>query len=167
MSRSAIWPTFILAIIGLSLATMGTMIYRAVGDPSFAYEPQYYQKALAWDQTAAQRRRNAELAWTTILRTSAPNPATAERLLHLTVADAAGAPIAGAAVTAEVFPSLRAWDRRSLAFRPDPAGGYAADLRADLGGIWRIRLRIERGPEVFTAEFDHTIDAHPGAEASD
>ena len=39
-------------------------------DASFAVEPNYYAKALAWDQTMAQQARNEALGWSVSAQSS-------------------------------------------------------------------------------------------------
>ena len=57
------WVGLILALLGGQIVLMGVMTLLATSDASFAVEPDYYQKALHWDATVAQRRENARLAW--------------------------------------------------------------------------------------------------------
>ena len=44
-------------LVGGAGANVGLMLV-ATSDASFAVEPDYYQKALAWDETMAQAARN-------------------------------------------------------------------------------------------------------------
>ena len=40
------------------------MVYVATSDGSFAVEPDYYQKALHWDDARSAAAENAGLGWT-------------------------------------------------------------------------------------------------------
>jgi nitrogen fixation protein FixH len=127
-------------------------------DASFAVEPDYYRKAVEWDRTMAQAARNAELGWTVSARLE-PGAGDRARLVTL-VRDRAGAPLTGAAVVVEAFPSARAREIASVALEPTgDAGVHAGLLPSSRPGLWELRLRVTRGAEVFTRTLSQDLAA--------
>lgn len=152
------WPVLMVALLvggaGVNIAFM----IVANRDPSFAVEPDYYRKALEWDQTMAQEARNAELGWTISARLG-PAGVGAGRLVA-TIRDRAGALLGGATVTVEAFPSARAREIATLALAPTgEAGVYAATLPSGRPGLWELRMRVSRGGEVFTRTLSQDLAA--------
>jgi nitrogen fixation protein FixH len=143
------WP---LVVVGLLAASAGGNVWfmlLAAGDQSFAVEPDYYQKALRWDETMAQQARNAALGWSVAAEV---HPA---RVAHgvevgVRVSDRGGAPVDGARVTVEAFHSARAGQVFTAALLPRAEGVYGATLPGRRPGLWELRLRVERGEDVFT-----------------
>ena len=147
-SRGWIWPVAIVALlVGSAGANIGFMLI-ASRDASFAVEPDYYKKAVAWDRAMQQERANVALGWTAaaaLERTGRSQARLAVRLL-----DRTGAPVDGASVEVETFASARARDRLSARLAAAGDGRYAAALPAGHTGLWEIRLRAARGGDVFT-----------------
>ena len=62
------WPWFVVALLVATAGGQGIMLYAATHDPTFAIEPDYYQKAVAFDTTIQQERGNLALGWTATAR---------------------------------------------------------------------------------------------------
>ena len=157
-ARGWYWPVGVVALlVGGAGANIGLMIV-ANRDPSFAVEPDYYRKAVEWDRAMAQEARNATLGWRVSARLE-PADAGRARLVAL-VRDRAGAPVAGAAVAVEAFPSARARQIATFTLAPaDGAGVYAVTLPRARPGLWELRLRVARGAEVFTRTLSRDLAA--------
>lgn len=146
------WPIAMGLVLAITVG-VNLLVYRlAAGDPSVAVEPDYYDKAVHWDDELAQRRHNAALGWRSTVTLSPTADGGGELRVRLT--DSAGAPIHGAAVSAEAFPVARASQvaRLDLAAAPaDAEGGYTAPLAIIRRGRWEVRLAVTHGGERFTA----------------
>ncbi len=147
--RGWYWPLIIIALLVAGAgANIGFMLV-ATGDATFAVEPNYYQKALHWDETMAQEARNAALGWSvTVAFVGAPQPGRVKLVAR--VNDRAGHAVRGAHVGVEAFHGARASQVLAATLSPDSTGGYAATLPLARPGLWELRLRVERGDEVFT-----------------
>jgi nitrogen fixation protein FixH len=143
------WPVIVVALLMVGVGANVGLMLVAAGDASFAVEPDYYQKALRWDETMAQETRNAALGWSVV---AAFEPAARPGEVKLTarVNDRMGRAIEGARVLVETFHSARASHVLAAALVPEAAGRYAATLPLGRPGIWEVRLRVERGDQVFT-----------------
>jgi len=60
-SRGWYWPVGLAALLVVSAGANIALIVITSRDASFAVEPNYYAKALAWDETMAQQARNEAL----------------------------------------------------------------------------------------------------------
>lgn len=145
------WPWIVVAMLLVTVAANLTIIVLASRDPSFAVEPDYYRKAVAWDDHRAQDAANRALGWTMALEAVPALEAGVPSLrTEVTVLDREGVPVEGAAVSVEAFPIARAsWiERAGLASRG--GGAYAGALRWSRGGLWEFRVTAVRGDERFT-----------------
>jgi nitrogen fixation protein FixH len=153
------WVGLILALLGGQIILMSAMAYVAVSDRSFAIEPDYYQKGLHWDTTAAQLRRNADLGWSLRIELGGTVSVRGERTLTCRLRDKAGQPLDGATLDLIAFPHARGNERVSLTLVPAGEGDYSTTVRFSRNGKWEFRLAVQRGPETFT----QTVlrDVHP------
>lgn len=147
MNRHAwlLGPGIVGLITASSLTGAALLIYHAHSDPSFAVEEDYYDRAVHWDDAAAQERRNAELGW----RVDADLDRAGR--VRLSLADGDGDPIEGAAATVQMFHGGRAADRQVVAMEPVGEGVYEGVGAVDREGLWELRLVASRGDEKFTA----------------
>lgn len=137
------WPWALAAAFVFQVSIVITTAFIASGPGSTAVEPDYYSRAMAWDEQAAALRRAEELGWAVALA-----PPDAQGRLTLTLADARGRPLLGAEVSAVVFPHADAANRATLALLPDElTGRYTGRAAMDCPGLWEVRLTIRRGPE--------------------
>jgi nitrogen fixation protein FixH len=142
------WPWIIVALLCGNAGAVALLIGYSSAGESHHVVPDYYQKAVAWDQTMAQERANLELGWSVELAAGgAPGEAVE---LTLTVRDRAGTPVEGAAIEIGGFHRAHA----ALVLRApaiDRGGGrYIARLPIGRAGLWQLELTATRGPEVFT-----------------
>lgn len=159
--RGWFWCLFATFIIALGVGGTGMLIYSANSDQSFGVEPDYYNKALAWNVTAAQRETNTRLGWTIELK-----PGAAQDVLSGVVADASGVAIIGAEISGEVFANARSVARMPIATVTDASGRFQFGVPDELHGSLHVRLRLARGGETFTWEGDvaHSATGPSGGE---
>jgi nitrogen fixation protein FixH len=135
-------------LVGSAGANIALLVITS-RDASFAVEPDYYAKALAWDETMAQQARNEALGWCLGLRVE-PTDERGRVTVAVGLSDGAGAPLPGARIAIEALHNARA--SRVLTAVLEPRGlGYAAMMPLARPGLWEFRVRVTRGPDVFTA----------------
>ncbi|MBM4187760.1 MAG: hypothetical protein FJ206_10680 [Gemmatimonadetes bacterium] len=140
---SRLWPLAIVAVLGLTVGANGYLLIRANDDP-MPLERDYYRKAVAWDSTMAQARRNLSLGW----RLSAA--LSAEGNLEAILADGQGNPITDAIVTVDAFP-IAFEDGEASGVLATRSPGYATSLTLRRPGLHEFRFAVTRGEERFTA----------------
>ncbi len=149
MKRGWGWPVAVVAILTATVG-LNIWVYRVANDdPSFAVEPDYYQKAVDWDSTLAQRRQNLVLGWHLSPRLDAFTPRDGA-LLRVTLTDAGGVPIRDATVRVAAFFNARANDIIDSTLARDSAG-YTVRLPVKYGGVWELQFDVHRGAQRFTA----------------
>ena len=147
-SRS-LWAYVPALLLGSMLAGLGTLAYIATDDPNFALEPNYYDKAVHWDQARAQAQKSAELGFTaTATRFEVAPDGSAE--LELRVEDRACSAVQQAVVRAEAFPNAYAQHVERLTFRETAPGVYRATIARGVAGLWEVRVSVEQGPRRFS-----------------
>jgi nitrogen fixation protein FixH len=154
------WPVL---LVGLLAAGVGANVYfmcRAVSDPSFAVEPDYYAKAVAWDAHQTQARENVELGWTVALSVAPADRGTGRARVVVTLDDRNGKPVPGLTVALQAFHNARASDIVTSTLVETPEHDYAGDVPVSRPGLWEFRVAAVRGADTFTAVVDQ--DA-PGA----
>ncbi|HVB31529.1 MAG TPA: FixH family protein [Gemmatimonadaceae bacterium] len=149
MKRGSSWPIGVAVVLAATVA-LNIWVYRVANDdPSFAIEPDYYQKAMAWDSTMAQARENVALGW----RLSPTLAAFTEHdgaVLQVTLTDSSGTAIPDATVKVAAFFNARANDVIDTTLARDSTG-YAVTLPVTRGGVWELQFDVQRGRQRFTA----------------
>ena len=79
----------------------------------------------------------------------------------LTVRDAQGAPVSGAAVRAQAFSNVRAGQARDLTFREIEPGVYRAELGPARPGLWELRMSATRGQQQFESALRFELERSP------
>ncbi len=155
------WPAAIVGLIALHAVGMVTVILIATRDPSFAVEPDHYQKALSWDAFSARRRASQALGWQVTAHSDATLDGNRTRALELDIADRDGKPVSGAKAAVLAFPHARGQERLRVDLSEAGSGRYVARAALDRPGIWELRLVAKRGPDTFTATLLHAVGAAP------
>ncbi|HVX41727.1 MAG TPA: FixH family protein [Gemmatimonadaceae bacterium] len=149
MKRGLGWPIAVTLILAI---TVGVNIWVAViadDDPSFAIEPNYYAKAIAWDSTMAQARENARLGWRLVPQLGAFTRDTGAPL-HVSLLDSTGAPIHGAVVKVYALYNARAATIYEATLAPRDSA-YEARIPVEHIGEWELRFEVTHGGQRFTS----------------
>jgi nitrogen fixation protein FixH len=142
------WPAAIIAVLVGQVGFGLWMSHVANDDPHFAVEPNYYARAVNWDATMAQSRRDRALGWQAVATLTRDRETAAT--LRITLTDATGAPVVADSVTAEVLAIAHSNVIDTLTLTRD-AAGYSAPIAVAARGLWEVQLRAVRTHDVFTA----------------
>lgn len=159
------WMFVPIGLLTLSVAVGVTTVSLAVVGTPIGAEPEYYNKASAWDEHRAQRATNDKLRWN-VQPEITPN---GEGLPTLTVRirDKYAGTIDAWSVEVEAIPVANADLRETIAMRRLDAGRFEAVLRAKVPGQWEFRVRVQKDELVYTDTFRRTLRfAGPQAEGS-
>jgi nitrogen fixation protein FixH len=149
MKRGAWWPIGITTVLATTVAANLWVMRIANEDPSFAIEPDYYQKAITWDSTLAQERQDSILGWR-IKPTLGILTATGKTRVNAILTDSLGAPISGAVVKVSALPVARANEVYEATLAAAGPGEYAGQLDAQRQGQWELRFEVRTGSTRFT-----------------
>lgn len=126
--------------VSFAMAAYKTFSGEAIHDP--------YEAGIMYNNTLAQRRREAALGWKATIEEE-------RDLVVVRVADKAGKTVEGLAVTGVLVRPATVKGQRALAFTPDGKGGYRADTSA-LDGAWDLHV-IARDPNGAVFEADRRM----------
>ena len=149
MKRGMWWPIGITTVLATTVAANLWVMRIANDDPSFAIEPDYYQKAVAWDSTLAQERQDSILGWR-IKPTIGIVAATGKTQISAILTDSLGTPISGAMVKLSALPVARASEVHETTLTAAGAGEYTGQLDAQRQGQWELRFDVRAGSTHFT-----------------
>ena len=144
----------VLGLLGFCLVTQLSFLYIASSDPSSVAEPDYYAKAIAWEDRQRQEARNRELGWVADAQLSELR--NGARVLQIGLRDAKGAPLADCRqVRVKVFHKARAGRAFSATLRSSATPGkYEATLPLRRAGVWEVRLEAWHSGSQFTLRRD-------------
>lgn len=149
MNRLRLWPTMIFVLLGMNICIVGITVYAAHASRS-PIEPDYYQRAVDWDQNQAAWIASRSLGWRLESRFKKPTPDTTELAIRLL--DSKGTPIRSARIAAEMFHEARPSDRYTLEVVERAPGEYAAAIPVGGHGLWRLSTLARASGSVFLAE---------------
>jgi nitrogen fixation protein FixH len=142
------WPAIVVAVL-VGQIVFGLWMARLAGsDPHFAIEPDYYTRAVQWDQTMAQARRNQRLGWHATATLS--RNGVHDAVLHVALTDSLGARVHVDSAQCSALPVAHANRVATLTLQSDTAG-YRADIAGGATGLWDISVRAVRNGDTFTA----------------
>ncbi|MEM9692368.1 MAG: FixH family protein [Myxococcota bacterium] len=132
-------------ILGGSVLANVYFVIKATGDPSFAIEKDYYQKAVAWDDTVEQNAASAALGWDVEVETTSHN---SKMQLGLVLVDDQRRPIHGADVTVRAFAIARSNQTYSTVLS-ERDGRYEGSFEGSRPGLWELVVEARLGSERF------------------
>jgi nitrogen fixation protein FixH len=152
-----VWPWAMGTVLGLTVAGNLWVMRIAGSDRSFAVEPDYYKKAVAWDSTMAERDRNTALGWRLVVvgMSFAEDGAAT---LTVQLRDRGELPLAGASIQVAATHNAEAGRIVTGTLAEVTGGQYLGRLSARRPGIWELRFSVERGGERFTARVRHDTE---------
>ena len=150
--RIHLFPGIIFVLLGLNFTVVGVTIWVAVGDPSFAVEPDYDIKAANWQQTVDARAKARALGWTV-----EPVDTVVGAPLRLRVLGADGQPLKGASAEAVVFHHALAGLRREFPLVDLGDGRHVSVEPLDRAGKWHVRVSVVDGTNRYLTAFDIVV----------
>lgn len=156
--RWLLWPGSVFMLLGSQVIMSVTALVLALSAGSLAVEPDYYQQAVAWDQSQAEQRASAALGWELQLSVEAlPEDPLRRRRLSLALQEAAGQSVTGAQVAVGYFHHARGDDRREATLEEVAPGVYAARLVMPQPGLWEFRIQAEHPQGRFVQRIERTL----------
>lgn len=139
-----LWGSLIVGLLSLQVAVGVVAIVLATGDPSVAIVPDYYEKALNWDDEKAMLSASDKLGWNFELSVSSGADLQGQRTIVVTLRDQAGVGIENAAVKLSIYHHARAADLRQIPLRAHGGGHYSGLAAIQRGGNWEVELTAIR-----------------------
>lgn len=143
------WPIGVAVILGATVAANIVVMRIASDDPAFAVEPDYYRKAVQFDSTMAQQRRNISLGWGFDAAIDSIGDGRQTRLA-VRLRDASADPLPGARVAVMARFNARANDTLTAVLTEEAPGTYVTTLPIAHAGVWEVRVDATHGSQRFS-----------------
>ncbi|MCB9845214.1 MAG: FixH family protein [Phycisphaeraceae bacterium] len=140
-----LWPGLVVTLISISVGFAAITAYFALSDPSATVVPDYYQRALDWDESAGRRAASEALGWKAGVSVDAAPNAAGLRAVRVRLVDSEGAALAGLSVRLSAFAHVRAREVQHIDLEELGDGFYAGPIRVLHPGLWQIQIEAE-GP---------------------
>lgn len=158
--RASAWPLLVIGLIVMNMFIVAFTIVKAASDPSGAIEPNYYDKALHFDEIKAEKQASDAAGWQasiTLERVDAP-----VCKVSVSLTDALGRPLSQCDLQLTAFAHVRASERivREMSMRDVASDPLACTLRVSHEGLWTFSIRAQQGDRVHVSEHILTMPAY-------
>ncbi len=148
-SKGRFWPWAVAGLLCVTVVKYALVLAMIAGDPSMAIEENYYQKAIAWDETRVEQAASDALGWSARITIGPASGLPGRGEVFIALLDRAGAPIVDAEVTARVFHQARAARPFEETVRAGAVGTLRIIVPSAIRGLWQVELLATRGPHRF------------------
>ena len=138
------WPGLVVTLLGGHALFCLFVVVLATSDPSVAVEPDYYQKAVDWEETQKLRLASRRLGWSTDLTVGNDTDFQGNRELAVRIRDKEGVAVEGLMVELMCYHRARANDRRTMLLSENEPGQYVGKLPIRREGFYEFRLVANR-----------------------
>jgi hypothetical protein len=146
--RGWYWPWFVVAALAFTVGVNIVMMVAATSDANGSVvEPDYYRKAVAWDQAMARAAESAKLGWRTRVALERATADSARLVVEVTGADSL--PVRGARFSAELIHNADAARPVRAVLAESRDGRYEAMVAVRRTGMWEVRLEARRDVDRF------------------
>ncbi len=145
-------PSVVLGLLGAHMVFIFTAITLGTGDPSFAVVPDYYEKAVDYDEHKALLARSTALGWSVELLPSTLADVKGQRELMLRLRDAEGQPVEGAEVQVTGYHLARAGEPIEMNCVQTLPGVYRGQGKMGREGFWQFEIDVSADGLRFVAD---------------
>lgn len=148
------WPLILVGLLAGHAAIMVVAVAIATNDKSFAVPPDYYGRAVHWDEHQAALRASEQLGWRVTVEAANEVDARGRRIAAFRLIDATGNPIPGATMEVSYYHHAHGRDVQRLELKAadtaDPRRFSGAfPLRYD--GFWEFEFTAKARGKTFIA----------------
>lgn len=148
MKRGMQWPIGVAMILAVTVIGDVWIAVIASRDEAFAVEPDYYRKAVNFDEEMALRDASLKLGWIVDPTLALGTPDSVGSISAI-VRDSSGVLVTGARVELVAMHNARASRQLEVTLAEDSGGRYRAPLDAQRPGEWELRFLVSRGADRF------------------
>ncbi len=159
------WTFIILGLLGSQLSIGVVAVVLAHQGDSKQIIPNYYQRALAWDDSMAAQRESDKLGWRAELQVSEALDAQGERPITIVLRQHDGSPVLGAQGTLRIYHNKFINQAMDLPVSELSSGVYRTTAPMHQKGVWQFALRMQQGdsaPFIHEREWDLTEERSHG-----
>lgn len=156
--QSMRWPLIVTGLLFCHVVLMLSVAAIAVRDPSFSVLPNYYQKALNWDQSQAAKRESAKLGWTIRIEPATTIDPLGQRSVKFILRDGDDCAISDAKLNLTYYHHSRASDTKSVALIESAPGEFVAKLPMRMSGFYQFELSAETKGACFATSVTQYVE---------
>lgn len=159
------WGTFVVCFLGMQLTIGAVAIVLATGDPSVAVVPDYYQKALDWDQEMEAKRVSDLLRWQADVQVGESLDKSGLRLISVRMTDAAGKGLDKMQGRLRLYHHARAGELQEVVLESMGSGVYQGRCVMSRDGLWEVEMQFEgtKASERFVSAETLNLELEDGA----
>ena len=152
-TKRARWPWIIVGLLGGHVLLMVAAVTIATHDRSFAVVPNYYQRAVNWDQTQAEKRASEKLGWHVRVEASSRVDPIGRRAVSFVLADADGKALDHAVLDVEYFHHAHGDEDKQVKLTPDATdpSRFTVLLPMRYPGNWEFHFTATAGGKTFVS----------------
>ena len=150
-------PAVVLGLLGSHVLFIIIAITLATGDRSFAVVPDYYQKAVAFDDRKAQLAQSAALGWQVELEPAETIDSHGRRGVVVRLRDRDGTQISGAELRVSCYHLSRAGEPVNMELVEALPGQYVGKGRLGREGFWSFDLVAKVQKTRFVSAFKQFV----------
>lgn len=150
--RSMRWPLIIISLLGIHVVLMLTAAAIATHDGSFTVLPDYYRKAVHWDESRAAQRASDALGWKLAIDPATTINPLGGRAITLTLTDAQDRSIDGATVKLSCYHHAHASDPVAVTLKQTAPGKFESTLPMRYAGFWQFNITADAGGKRFISD---------------
>ena len=146
-----IWPGLVFGLLGLQVVLGVVSVILATGDPAWRVVPHYHERAIHWDQYAAQQQQSAHLGWKAAVSIGKQVDLTGQRELIVDLIDRDHQPVQNLNVEVELWHHARPGEVADVKLRPEGMipGRYIGTAKIIRSGLWEVEIHAVRGSDQF------------------
>lgn len=163
-------PAVVLGLLGCHVTFVFTAITIATGDASFAVVPDYYAKAVDYDERKSDLATSDELGWSAELSASKQADDRGVREVVVRLRDTQGEAVVGASIRVDAFHYARAAEPIAFELTELQPGRYVGQAPLIREGFWQFDLVADRdavggarSPQRFVSGFKQFVFAAEAA----
>jgi hypothetical protein len=146
------WPLIIVGLLVLHVVGMMSAVFIATHDRSFVVLPDYYKRALQWDERKAQQLASDQLGWKrtlTLGTLGTLDTASKSQPVSIRLSDKEGVDLEDLAVSISAAPELEPAHAQTFTLRHEGRGVYVGTLSVPVFGSWLFDIKASRGEQQF------------------
>lgn len=145
------WPLIVVGLLVAHVTGMMTAVTIATRDKSFIVLPNYYQKALEWDQRKSALAAADKLGWERRITLGDFDASHQTRLIRIEMVDRNRQPLEGLSISITAAPEKHPDRFQTLQLTSQSPGSYVGHLKVTQTDVWSVDIDAKRGNEHYVS----------------
>lgn len=152
-----IWATVIIGLLATQICMSLFAVFMATHTESLSIVPDYYNKAMDWDDEQNILKASEKLNWQTDIQAGPEIDIYGNRVLSIRVSDEDGKAIELDSISIDLFHHAHAGNIFQPELEKVTDGFYQTKVKLPYYGLWEIRVEADRGKNQYVNSFEIQI----------